>query len=492
MRGYLKQGFAFAVIFFLLSTDHAHSFPYVSKKIKICTAVLSLVAVPAAIKWGPKYVIQGRTYLENRAPWNSDWKGVRSIRNGTLTPFWAQEIIGADLRPNLQQFKSSPRYVSIATMSGAYDYRLIDSYKLDGDIESVFQSISPDLIPNAMKEHGTGVMNLLLGKSPIGISKTAKLKIALSDPRFYSSLQGRSLKSLHDPQIELIHLSVAGLPREAVDILNSFTESNHKVIVAGAGNRNVEISNDGSYQLHNLNAIVVGSIDPNGQVSSYSLPSSNVFILAPSGNYLQTITKEKYMGGIYSTLGKTSGASALVAGTVTDLLSLIPSLTQDEVKIILRKTALPTSNSKHTKRQHGYGTLNDAKVFYVAQRILESKDFEKMSRIERKTFLESYDLYNFGVLSSKLFERGTQNLESPDPETWMTGLDQIRTAFNLNPLPQSQIALIKAYYSKGMTSNAEFYASFTFEARNLDHEEAAQLEARKSDISKPVATSNRR
>ena len=125
-----------------------------------------------------------------------------------------------------------------------------------------------------------------------------------------------------------------------------------------------------------FDAIIVGSLSPSGNPSSFSQKGNPAAgseyrappaILAPSD---YSITSQDDDGN-YVRFGGTSGAAPLVTGALagfTWLSGFQP--TGAEAKVLLKRTAIPLSAS-HDKGRHGPGMLNAYKLTMVAKKLKE-------------------------------------------------------------------------------------------------------------------------
>lgn len=141
------------------------------------------------------------------------------------------------------------------------------------------------------------------------------------------------------------------------------------VVVVAAGNdhpdplpqEKVKISQD-------LDAIVVGSLAPDGKRSRFSQEHPEVHIMAPS-DYYQISADEN---GNRVSFGGTSAAAPLVTGSLAGfewLSGYHP--TAEEAKILLAKTAIPHEYSHDKPPTNGVGILNSYKLGMVGKKLKE-------------------------------------------------------------------------------------------------------------------------
>ncbi len=124
-----------------------------------------------------------------------------------------------------------------------------------------------------------------------------------------------------------------------------------------------------------LDAILVGSLDPNGEKSKFSQEAEEVHITAPSGKSLTSIGHN----GKYRKFSGTSGATPLVTGSLASfewLAGYHP--TAEESKLLLKNTAIPVPSSVKGGPGYGingHGMVNAYKLAMFGKRL--KKECEK-------------------------------------------------------------------------------------------------------------------
>ena len=116
----------------------------------------------------------------------------------------------------------------------------------------------------------------------------------------------------------------------------------------------------------NFNAIIVGSMAPDGFRSYFSQTGEEVHITAPSDTYITSANED----GSYRQFGGTSGATPLVTGSLAGfewLASYHP--TAEEAKILLAKTAIPTIYANDQPKKNGVGMVNAYKLGMVGKHL---------------------------------------------------------------------------------------------------------------------------
>ena len=142
------------------------------------------------------------------------------------------------------------------------------------------------------------------------------------------------------------------------------------IVVNGAGNSYPQpVSTALTKASRDFNAIVVGSMSPEGVKSGFSQEGEAVHIMAPSDHYLTSATST----GHYRKYGGTSGATPLVTGSLAGfewMAGYHP--TAKEAKIVLAKTAIPTPYSKDKPRKNGVGMVNAYKLAMVGKKLKQA------------------------------------------------------------------------------------------------------------------------
>ena len=142
------------------------------------------------------------------------------------------------------------------------------------------------------------------------------------------------------------------------------------VMVVAAGNKHPEpIRLEKVEASKDFDAIIVGSMAPDGRRSDFSHEHEEVHIMAPSDYYQNSA--DKY--GNRQNFGGTSGAAPLVTGSLAGfewMAGYHP--TAEEAKILLEKTAIPTLAANKEPRLSGVGMLNAYKLGMVGKRLKQT------------------------------------------------------------------------------------------------------------------------
>ena len=282
-----------------------------------------------------------------------------NFKDGQLSDYWAQEIIGSDLLKEELKKKSNP-----------YQENEIAVF----DAHYIFDSL-PDYIEGMHRQHAVLVKNLISSEGNHSIlPEMERKKIPIFLIHAYSVFYKRYLykKYMHFSNIlkekppAFINNSMNWGENKDQVIYDAFYNlSPFTILVTGSGNYFPEKLNRIKDKASmDFDAIIVGSFSPDGFSSDFSQESREVYILAPSDNYL--ITSD--IDGTYKIFGGTSGATPLVMGSLAGfewLSGYHP--TAEEAKILLEKTAISTIHSHENPRRNGVGLLNSYKLGIVGK-----------------------------------------------------------------------------------------------------------------------------
>ena len=290
----------------------------------------------------------------------------RKLMKGSLSDYWAQELIGSDLlREQLEKTPPPDREDWIA---------VFDTQDEDHNI-AVKNLISDEALHAVLPELGERKTPFLdtygIHQSLADYRKGKGYKPALSV--YETSYPGDYLFGFKKRAPHYINNSMNW--KESQDIYEVFeklsSSTSNTVVVVSSGNDFPAKLDDIKVKASknkNYNVVLAGSFSPKGFVSGFSQSGKEVHILAPSDNWITSAGQS----GEYRKFGGTSGAAPLITGSLAGfewLSGYHP--TAKEAKILLEKTALPTLHSHEKPRINGAGLLNAYKLGEVAKRLKE-------------------------------------------------------------------------------------------------------------------------
>ena len=156
-------------------------------------------------------------------------------------------------------------------------------------------------------------------------------------------------------------------------MVSNFTGiSYYSTLVQAAGNSagsdNKPISSLAIQNSQSANAIIVGSLAPNGDKSDFSQEHPEVHIMAPADNSIRSVNAT----GEVVRFGGTSASTPLVTGALSAfnwMSGYHP--TPEEAKILLQMTAIPHKYSNSKPRTNGFGMLNAYKMGMMGKKLKE-------------------------------------------------------------------------------------------------------------------------
>ena len=389
-----------------------------------------------------------------------------------INKLWAQEAIGTpEAREFIKAlqgdgFKFSPAQLGIVDTGFYVRRKGHPRFSSRLNRNAYYAYLNSDTTLRSANLHGTNTLGLIAGKEPVGVSSLGEVdklyetkgKPELIFNSFAAYLaEGKEIPELINASIGYTHHDLKTLPSGGKKFIetspvNGEQLSNAKQVLAktiwvnAAGNEQ-HISSSFIEEIGDR-MILVGSADPGGFPSKFSSTSENVVVLAPSDKYISSIN---HWGRIVK-FGGTSGAAPMVTGVLSDVKSILPSLTRDEAVHMLQKTATRTSIN-HFSTVNGAGVLNHYKMLRVAQRLHEA------GLADNRQLLYDDSMYDFSSEARQLADEAEQLLTFPDNSTSYTeGFKKLRQSFFLdsdNTATRTQLADI--YQKFGHVASAELY-----------------------------------
>ncbi|MGE3680426.1 MAG: S8/S53 family peptidase [Bdellovibrionales bacterium] len=396
--------------------------------------------------------------------------GRPAAAGGRLSPFWAQELIGADLarqalksmkiakRPRLGLFEyldiravpSSNLPEEIASCAGKIKYTTTYEHENDGRGHSSVRSVG-DLgetdpcwkMQNGVKDpaqsqflyHGSGVANLLVnpvvGVSPISEITAHQMTLSL-DQSANATEEARAanyFNAFEAAHVDIICSSFSDDTTKSKAFQDRIARSNIHYFEA-AGNQFPLVAS-----AQRQSAILVGSLSPLGLVSGMSSEGSDVLIYAPSSYYLLSY---KGPNQDLDFFGETSGAQPLVCGSAANAVAVQPHLTRDNLRRLILQTGIPipapNSQLKDRVMVNSYGLLLNLAM----------------------------GKQNLNIMAQAEYEKARSKIQSKDTCEKRQAFDSLRRAFLLAPENTLYGATLARFYrSQGYPLNAAFIENLT-------------------------------
>jgi len=242
----------------------------------------------------------------------------------------------------------------------------------DFDADRLFGYDGEDLVQPWWRDvdgHGTHVSGTIgasdNNQGVVGVAPGAEIftaRVFSTNGQFYSSNIITALQACKDGGAQVISMSLGGpfpvwYERQAYeDLHNEFGI----ITVAASGNTGgTELLYPASYD----NVISVGSVNWNGDRSSFSTRNSQVDVAAPGSSILSL-----YGGDSYATISGTSMSCPHVSGVVALMLNANPSATPSQIFDALESTS-ENPNTNGRDDDLGYGIVN---ALAAVEMIMES------------------------------------------------------------------------------------------------------------------------
>jgi ankyrin repeat protein len=391
---------------------------------------------------------------------------------GKVTEFWAQEAVGAPETRNLMNELNTDNNldkVKIGLIDGHFDTEgIIKDIGVSPELSScigknsssetstqlreqcgVFDSIASILNKGNDTErisHGTSVAHLIAGKSDVGIGTNAQIhSLATADGSSYAGAFDRTLDSLssNNPP-NLINMSM-GVPSQYRSLLNQVADK--AVLVIASGNEFPDPIEE-SKRDKTPPKIIVGSIAPDGTHSTFSREGEGVSVVAPSDIFIRS---KRGDGSTDELFGGTSGATPVVSGALSNVMSLLPGIKTKELQRMIDRTSIKT-HANFENDQNGAGSINAYALLLAAKRL-------KKGWPRNKRELRGRNIYNFKAAARKLKNKALEILKiSLDCDKKKEALKLLRRAFFLNPNNNSiRRHLSGMYKQEGYHAQAKFY-----------------------------------
>ena len=310
---------------------------------------------------------------------------VTPFYQGKLSPFWAQEYVGSDLAREYLKKHGGLRTVRIG---------IVDSSSLHWVSKDL---LTEDAVTRETKSefeggmtHGRLTMGVMTGEFPIGAAESAKF--SLVDFTAGDDV-ANELKDFRKAKPEVLNVSMSAdsrRPERKSPFNSEFLEpmAQETILVKSSGN----LFPRALTPVHG--AIAVGSLSPLGFQSAFSQEGEGLDILAPADIGMMSIghgeeSDVDSVDMLPSMASKTSAATPLVAGAIANVLSILPGLSTAEVKLLLKRTAVPLEGGTAP-----VGMLNAYQLVRVADRLLKS-GFLRAPQEERTRRLLAPSLYDF-------------------------------------------------------------------------------------------------
>lgn len=279
---------------------------------------------------------------------------------------WALPKIGV---PQAWQFVKAPQELIVAVVDSGVDYNHPD---LKGQIINGKDFMaeeatgpngegSPDVVdddPRDQLGHGTHVAGIIaaLADNQMGVAGIAPMvKVlnikALNQEGWGSAFAiAQGITSAADQGARIINLSLGGgEPSKPIELAVKYAQSKGALIVAAAGN---SFTHTG-FPANLPGVLAVGATDSEDWLADFTNHDKRIDVMAPGVDIMSTtptfMTNAMMQNKIdlfYSSMSGTSMACPMVAAQAALLLSVNPSLSAEQLKDLIRRTARPVGDSR--------------------------------------------------------------------------------------------------------------------------------------------------
>ena len=342
------------------------------------------------------------------------------LKDGKLTDYWAQEMIGADLlKEEIEKAPPLPedKFLVAVFDSPSNDHNIHVQNLISHDGE---QAVLPKLNDSQIQFFQTSGSSQYMDV----VEELQKFTIRQNRGNTESSLES-TVESISKQAPSFINNSMNW--NESQTIYNAISRIHPPAILVTATGNSYPLPLDPqkSQFSKEFDGILVGSLSPSGLVSDFSQEGEEVHILAPSDNWITSVGND----GKYKKFGGTSGAAPLVTGSLAGfewLSSYHP--TPAEAKLLLEQTGIPTIHSEfEAPQKNGMDMLNAYKLGMVAKRLKEKcKKNEECFQRE----IRNEANYEFPIDETSILEQVKNAFpECSDQEETQTTCEDKKAAF---------------------------------------------------------------
>lgn len=160
-------------------------------------------------------------------------------------------------------------------------------------------------------------------------------------------------------RMNIVNMSF-GMQTRSTSLLQAVVNANHAGVIVVASSGNDGRISEIDYPARYGHTLAVGATNEQGRVAAFTNRSGQIDIYAPGDKIVSA-----WMGGKYREMSGTSMATSHVSGAIALLLAHKPGLTPDQVKEIVKRSALPL---RGTKAPRSAGELNVMRMLREADR----------------------------------------------------------------------------------------------------------------------------
>lgn len=359
-------------------------------------------------------------------------KNLKHTQENNVSDFWAQQLIGLDL---VEMY--------FAEMKNRSSLPKVKIHIWDSPIDFNYTT--------NRASHGTSVASFFINGQQAS-SVVGVFDIKNPQPTTGSEFMQVAQELKPQKQTQLINLS--GGWRSYTDELHGAVQTvlkKNAVIIQAAGNTPVTDSVKSDFQPDDSSFIRVGSLTPEGLVSSFSGIRSDFLVHAPSDEFLTARAGPK---GWYSRFSHTSGATPLVTGTLANALAVNPNLTRIQLQKLLLETSIKMKSE--ATNQTEYHIVNSYLLFLSAissealqgQRLHVKRGLNQALSVLNRSFPKCVGPTS-GV---KVVNETCSSIKA--------NFDILRQNFYLNPSIEDADKIACIYKTSGFEKESNFFANW--------------------------------
>jgi hypothetical protein len=205
---------------------------------------------------------------------------------------------------------------------------------------------------NLYSTHGTKVASIIADQE-LGSTRMGKLS-SLSFGIYFEDIKN-SISLAEANKVKVVNISMTLRDENMIELVNE-SERKGLIYVVAAGNSAVHLGRELPAYYSNLNAIIVSCLDEDYNIPEFAQYDAHVTIMAPCGigniparslKYKVEYAAWPYLepknvpssAVIIEKFGMTSSGTPQVTGNIINLLSIVPQLTYNHVKVLLKDSA---------------------------------------------------------------------------------------------------------------------------------------------------------
>lgn len=266
---------------------------------------------------------------------------------------WGEKYIFADEYSHYLETNQYFNMSTVAVVDTGID--LDHPYLKDRILSSGYNFINSSSTPEDDNGHGTHVSGTIVDCTNNLNVKIMPIKALDATGRGFSEVIALSIEYAVNNGADVINLSIGGSKNVLIDDAVNTAVNKGVVVCAAAGNGDESgkpIDTALTSPANNTNAIVVGAINNNGKIASFSNYGSSVDVVAPGVKVLSS-----FKNGEYAVLSGTSMATPHISAVAAMFKLSNPSFSPKQIEEYIIKYCKDLGDNGRDNI-YGYGTVN--------------------------------------------------------------------------------------------------------------------------------------